>query len=129
MSLPGSHSFELARGKDFTRRFRKLSAGVPVNLTGWKVRCQFRTLDGQYGLTAESSLLLALADGAGVAITDAVNGRVQLTLTPAQTAILCPDNVKTKVAYEIELYDDSTPPERVDGLVAGKVTVLPETAR
>ena len=47
----------------------------------------------------------------------------------AGTQAIAPGNVKTKLAYEVELYNDSTPPERVDGLVAGRITVLPETAR
>lgn len=129
MSLPGAYSFELARGKDFTVGFRKLADGVPVNLTGWKVRGQIRTLAGQYGTTTSASLVLDLTDGDQVEITDALDGRVQLTLTAAQTQAIAPGNVKTKLAYEIELYNDSTPPERVDGLVAGRITVLPETAR
>lgn len=129
MSLPGAYSFELARGKDFTVGFRKLADGVPVNLTGWKVRGQIRTLAGQYGTTTSASLVLDLTDGDEVEITNALDGRVQLTLTEAQTKLLAPDNVKTKLAYELELYNDSVPQERVDGLVAGKITVLPETAR
>lgn len=129
MSLPGAYSFELARGKDFTVGFRKLADGVPVNLTGWKVRGQIRTLAGQYGTTTSASLVLDLTNGDEVKITNALDGRVQLTLTAVQTQLLAPDNVKTKLAYELELYNDSVKPERVDGLVAGKITVLPETAR
>ena len=129
MSRPGAYSFDLARGKDFTVGFRKLTDGVPVNLTGWKVRGQIRTLTGQYGTTTSASLVLDLTNGDEVEITNALDGRVQLTLTAVQTQLLAPDNVKTKLAYELELYNDSVPPERVDGLVAGKITVLPEIAR
>jgi len=131
MSLPGNYSFTIARGKDFTIAFRKTDSatGDPFDLTGWKVRCQIRTLAGQFGTTTTTTLVLALADGAGVEIDDPTDGHITLNLTSAQTTTLNPSNTKLKLAYEIELYNDNDSPETVEGLVAGKITVTPETAR
>lgn len=131
MSLAGRYSFAIQRGADFARAFRKSikDSGDPVDLTGLKVRAQIRQYDNEYGTTTTSSLLLDLPNGAGVAITDAVNGEITLTLTAAQAIALCPANQKTKVSYGIEIYDDGTDPETVQPFLQGHITILPEVVR
>lgn len=131
MNRPGSYSFVIARGKDFERSFtlKSKETGDPIPLTGLKVRAQFRSLAGQFGTTTTTTLLLELEDNDGIEITNASGGVVTLTLTAAQSQTLCPTNTKTKVAYEIELYDDGVSPEAVQGFLQGKITILPETAR
>lgn len=127
--IAGHYNFYVQRGADFSRLFRKLVDGVAVNLTGLKVRAQFRSLAGVTGTTTTSTLLLELTDGNGIAITSAVAGEITLTLTNAQTLVLCPTNVKTRLAYGIELYYDGASPEVVTPFLQGTVTVVPETVR
>lgn len=131
MSMPGNYTFAIPRGKTFNLSFRKL-AGTPataIDLTGWKVRGQIRTLPGQFGTSTTATLVLALIEGTHLEIADPTDGLVTLTLTSEDTESLAPGNVKIRLAYEIELYNDSDSPETVDGLVAGKINVMPETAR
>lgn len=127
--LAGIYHFQLQRGADFTRLFRKRDDAGPVNLTGLKVRCQFRSLAGETGTTTSTTLVLELPNADGVEITDATAGEITLALTTAETLTLCPANVKTTLAYGIELYDDAVSPNAVIPLLQGKVTVLPETVR
>jgi hypothetical protein len=132
--LPANYNFSLARGKTFSRKFVQ-KAGTPavaVDLTGWKVRAEFRELDGQYGNTASSSLLLALpdVDGNGLTLSDAVNGEISLYLSAANTLLLDEENEPTQIAYEIELYNDDDPDDvQVQGFLTGVITVVAETAR
>lgn len=129
MSLPGKYNMTVARGKTFLLGFQKKANGVAVNMAGWKARCQIRSPDGQFGPTTTTTLLLELLDGNGVAITDAMLGKVEFTLTAAQTVSLAPANERIRLVYEIEVYDDSGVTEVVDGLVAGYINILPETLR
>lgn len=134
MALAGIYDFSIQNGADLSRVFVKNTQddeGVltPVDLTGLKVRAQFRTPEGATGLTTSETLLVELEDSDGIEITDAANGEITLTLTNAQVALLCPDNVKTRVAYGIELYDDGASPEVVTPFLQGKVTILPESVR
>ena len=130
MSLPGKYNFTIQRGVDFSRNFVKKdqTTGIALTHSGLKARCQFRSLAGQFGTTTTTTLLLALADGAGISI-DATDIDVTLDLTVAQTLTLCPNNIKTKVAYGIELYDDSGPTETVEAFLQGVMTINPETPR
>ena len=135
MSLAGNYNFRVQRGADFSRVFVKNTSDdggttlTPVDLTGLKVRAQFRDPDGATGTTTDTTLLLELEDSDGIEITDAAAGEITLTITNAQTETLCPDNIKTVVAYGIELYNDGGSPEVVTAFLQGKVTVLPETVR
>lgn len=131
MSLPGSYSFAIQRGATFTRRlYRKYEeTGLPTDLTGYKARMQVRTLAGKTGTSTTATLLLELTDGEGIAVTDAENGEVTVALTSAQTLALGADNDKAKLAYGIELYDDSESPEVVIPLLQGSISVRPETVR
>lgn len=131
MALAGKYNFKIQRGGDFSRPFvRTNSAGVPTNLTGLKVRAQFRELDGETGTSTSETLVLELTDGNGISITDAVNGEITLELTNAQSRLLNPDNLPDiQVAYGIEIYDDSASPEVVTPFLQGKVTIKPETVR
>lgn len=131
MNLPGIYSFAIARGKTFERAFvwKTTDSDAPIDLTGKKVRCQIRTADGATGTSTSATLVLNLTNGGGIAITNAVGGEVTLSLTSEQSISICPLNQKTKLTYEIEVYDDSVSPEVVDGFLKGTITVLPETTR
>lgn len=127
--IAGKYNFQVQRGADFLRQFRKTAAGVAVDLTGLKVRAQFRNESAAEGTTTTTTLLLELEDGDGIEITDAEDGRIELELTNAQTVVLNPNNIKQRVAYGIELYDDSVSPEVVTPFLQGFCTLLPETVR
>lgn len=130
MLLPANYNFSLARGKTFSLKFvQKDGAGVPADLSGLKARAEFRELDGQYGTTGVSTLLLALADGDGIAVTDALAGEVTLDVSAARTLLLNEANEPGGVAYEIELYDDTGSEPIVHGFLMGAVNVIPETSR
>lgn len=131
MSLAGHYSFSMQRGADFSRIFRRKykATGEPAPLPGYKVRAQFRTVEGAIGTSTSQTLLLELEDGSGIGFTNVDEAEVTLTLTAAQTQALAPGNTKTKVAYGIEFYDDSVTPERVEPFLQGRVTIVPETVR
>jgi hypothetical protein len=126
-----TYHFRLQRGIDFSRSFKKKvqATDVPVDLTGLKARAQFRTVAGAEGTSTVETLLLDLLDGAGVSVSDPINGTVTLSLSNAQTTLLCPTNKRTQVSYGIELYDDSGPTELSYPFLQGKVTLLPESVR
>lgn len=134
MSLPARYNFSLARGKTFSIKFVRKAGdpAEPVDLTGWKVRAEFREIDGQYGTSGVSTLLLALPDedGNGLTLSDAVNGEISLYLSAANTLLLDEENEPTQIAYEIELYNDDDPDDvQVQGFLTGVITVVAETAR
>lgn len=129
MATPGKHSFSLQRGSSASRIFRaKQTDGTLVDLTGWSVRMQIRSSDGATGTSTTTTLILDLTNGNGIAITDAVNGEITLTLTPANTTTLAPENVRTRLSYGVELYR-SAPTADVLPLLQGTITVLPEVVR
>lgn len=90
MSLPGSYSFAIQRGasveRKFTRKYR--DTDLPTDLTGYKARCQIRTFAGRSGTSTAGSLLLDLADGEGIAVTDAAGGQAGSFAAFAQWVVL-----------------------------------------
>jgi hypothetical protein len=129
MALPGNAPLSVERGADETWTFIKKADGVPVDFTGLKARAQFRDLEFADGNSTTTSLLLELLDGAGVAITDPDGGEVTLSLTGAQSQAMCPDNFRTKVFDQIELYDDAGVPDIITPFLKGKLTITPEGIR
>lgn len=129
MSRAATYNFSVQTGADFTRVFAKTANGVAVNMTGLKVRAQFRALAGATGTTTSTTLLLSLANAAGIAITNAAGGEITLTLTNAQTATLNPRNIRMQVAYGIEIYYDAVSPNVVTPFLQGTVTLYPEVVR
>ncbi len=87
----GIYNFSIYQGDTFTRFFKyetrasETATPVAVNLTGCSVKSQIRVKEDK------TSQLLAEFT---TSITDAVNGKFKLTLTPTQTAAL-----SFKVAY------------------------------
>lgn len=128
-ALPGKYNFRIQRGADFARVFVKQAADVAVDLTGLKVRAQFREDGAEVGVTTTTTLVLELEDSAGIEITDPAEGEITLVLTNAQTAAMCPKNIITYLVYGIELYDDSVSPELVTPFLQGRVTINPEVVR
>lgn len=53
--------------------------GVPINISGWTFRAQFRAQ-----VTDTAVLLELTTANTGFAITDAVNGKVEMRITSAQ---------------------------------------------
>lgn len=127
MASPGKYSFNIQRGATDTRLFRAKSAdGAPYSLAGYGIRMQIRTVDGATGTSTTDTLILEVTQGNGIDFT-ANTGEIRMTFTPAQTLILCPDNVRTQLSYGIELFSVAT--GDVIPLLQGKVTVVPEVVR
>ena len=134
MSIAGAYSFSMQRGASFRRTFTRTyqSTGLTAIPVGYQARAQFRTSDGATGTTTATTLLLSLdeaTDPASIAVSNQPTGEVTLVLDINQVLLLCPTNVKTKVSYGLELYDDSTTPETVIPFLQGRSYILPETAR
>lgn len=127
MASPGKYSFNIQRGATDTRLFRAKSAnGQPYPLTGYSLRMQVRTADGATGTSTTDTLVLDVAQGQGIDFT--VNpGEILMLLTPAQTLVLCPDNVRTRLSYGVELFNAST--GEVIPFLQGTITVVPEVVR
>ena len=107
-----NQNFEIGKGADRVIEFTiELSAGVPQNITGatftWKLVDYY----------SQNPPLVSKATGSGIAISDAVNGKVQLTLANADTATLL-----GRYVYEMRMLLTGR-----DAPVAfGTMTVLPK---
>jgi hypothetical protein len=130
---PASYAMPVVRGSTWEDEFTyDDDAGAPVDLTGYEARMQVRTLDGEFGTTTTTTLLLELlttgADPGLIIDTPAggtVPNRIRIAVDPAAHAVLNPDNAKKmKYAYWVELYIPAgTDPEYVIPLVKGKLSV------
>lgn len=127
MASPGKHSFTIQRGATDTRLFRAKSGdGQPYPLTGYTIQMQVRTAEGASGTSTADTLVLEIAQGDGVDFT-AEPGVIELSISPAQTLIMCPDNLRTRLSYGIELTSVAT--GEVIPLLQGTITVVPEVVR
>lgn len=131
---PASAPLKVVRGSTWEDVFTYLDPDEdPVDLTGYSARMHVRTLDGQYGLSGEVSLVLELDTVNGrLRIPDPESGEVELRVEAIDTIGLNPDNDKKRLlCYSVELFQPATldAPEYVIPLVQGKVTVYGETTR
>jgi hypothetical protein len=130
---PASYSLPVVRGATWEDFFiYEDPDGAPVDLTGYSARMQVRTVAGQYGLTTAATLLLELSTTNGLLIwNDAVDGKLDIVVAPADHAALNPLNLKKMAyVYSVELFvPEDTDPEYVIPLVKGKIIVQGETTR
>lgn len=130
---PASFSLQVVRGATWEDQFDYTDdAGEPIDLTGYAARMQVRTLDGQFGTSADETLVLELTTENGrLEIDEPEDGRVSLLVAAADTVQLNPDNArKVKLAYSLELFKPAgEDPEYVIPLVKGTVSVQGETTR
>lgn len=135
--LPGSYGLAAVRGATWEEEFVYADeSGQPIDLTGYEARMQVRALEGQYGLTEATTLVMELTTENGLLMWDTADeGRLRITVSAKDSVALNPDNLKkTRHCYSLELYrpagvDPDTEPEYVIPLVQGKVSVLGETTR
>lgn len=87
-----------------------LSAGFPVNLTGYTAALQIRPY-------ASSDVVIAdlTTENGGIIIADPTNGMIQLFLSPSQTALLIPQ----EAIFDLQL----TIGEEVDYLIQGQIFI------
>ena len=131
---PASAGLTAVRGSTWEDTFTyKDPDGLPVDLTGYEARMHVRTLDGQYGLSTDTTLVMELSTENGRLEIDMPDtGVVALRVEAEDTVVLNPTNEKKdKLAYSLELFKPAAggSPEYVIPLVQGKVTVLGETTR
>ena len=104
-------TWHIRKGSTFTRQYqwktRDNNVDTPVNITGWTIRSMVKDTYGGTVIFDLSTL------GAGIVVTDAVNGIFSITITSAQT-----DAVEfNKGVFDIELTDNIT----VKNLIGGNV--------
>lgn len=133
-----SSALSIRRGNTWTAAFQLLADDnvTPIDLTGYEVRMQVRTLEGMYGIQDPDDTLVASYSTVGSApalVWDTASvGRVVLTVSAADTAVLNPDNEpKVQYAYGVEAYRPAAgaDPEVVIQLATGKLSVKGEVVR
>lgn len=95
MSAPAADSFTIFQGSDFAREYRWLSSGVPVNLTGYTARMQFRN-DIRDPLPVWD---LTTANG-GLQIVEPTDGRIRVVITADQSRAI----QRQRMVFGIEVY-------------------------
>lgn len=116
MITPGQHNFTLYQGTTLRKTFTWLANNVPVDLTGYTGRCQFRA---SY---QELTPALNMTSLNGGIIVDSLAGQITLYATDVQTAQLTAD----KYFYDLEIIDAVGDVSR---LIYGTVTLVKEITR
>lgn len=132
---PASASLIVVRGSTWEDEFTYVDDdGVAIDLTGYEARMQVRTLDGQFGTTTTTTLLMELAttgvDPLLVWDTAAL-GKLRIVAPPATHDDLNPLNLKKiRYAYAVEIFIPAgVDPEYVIPLAQGPLWVHGEIAR
>lgn len=76
------HIFNIDQGTTWNRYFIWSISGTPVNLTGYTARMQLRRT------RSDVAPVLTLTDANSKLVIDAVNGKVTMKLTAAETAAM-----------------------------------------
>ena len=135
-TTPANGPLKAVRGATWEETFTWLSPEeLPVDLTGYEARMHVRTLDGQYGLSTATTLLMELDTDPGngrLTIDLPETGVVALRVAAEDMVDLNPLNLRKIVhCYSVELFQPASGgnPEYVVPLIQGKVTVYGETTR
>jgi hypothetical protein len=116
MITPAQHNFIIYQGSTLRKPFVWQANNVPVDITGYTGRCQFRpTLDSDI-------VALNLTTLNGGVLIDGPTGTITLYASDAQTAALTLD----KYVYDLEIVDTVGDVSR---LVFGTVTLSKEITR
>lgn len=118
MITPGKHDFTLYQGATLYKALTWKQNGLPVDLTGYTGRSQFRS-----AIDSPTPLLDLTSANGGILIPNPVDGTVYLYATDAATAAI---NV-TKMVYDLELIAPVT--LHVVRLVQGQCVLDPEVTR
>lgn len=115
----GKYSFILEQGSTFQRELiYQDSAGVPIDLTNYTARMQFRPSPGSSTLylTLSSSLM---PDGTGLnmnglsGLNPGVSGTIGIVISAATSSLLTFD----EAAYDLEIYSGSYASRIIEGKV------------
>lgn len=136
---PGQYGLTVVRGSTWEDYFDYTdSNGLPIDLTTYEARMQVRTVDGQFGTTTTTTLVMELLTTGTAPLlaivtppSGTVPNRVTITASPIDHEAMNPQNVKrTSYVYGLELYVPAgTSPEYVIPLVNGKIRSMGEVAR
>lgn len=116
---PAKVSIVIYQGSTFQKYFtwKAGDPALPVNITGYTIRCQFRSKQSSPDVLLEFTIA-----NSKVVIVDAIGGHFMLTLTAEETAAI---EFKSAV-YDIEVV---SPGGYVTRLIEGSVSVSPEITR
>lgn len=108
---PGRKDWAYVRGDSFMRTFVIKQGGAACDLTGYEVKAQIR----------ERPDTDVLADFTAVVVAPATDGRVRISLTTTQTAVLPPES-----KWDLQIVLTAAPTTNTHTMLAGKVTVCPD---
>lgn len=113
---PSYHDVIIYQGATFSDTVTiRNTDGTPFDLTNFNGRGRISKVE-----QSESDIILS------VAITDATNGILTISLSSEQTAdIRTINGAQTWSVYDVEIFDSSTPPT-VHRVVQGQVLIEPE---
>lgn len=116
---PAKVNIVIYQGSTFQKYFtwKVGDPAMPVNLTGYSIRCQFRSK-----LSATESLIEFTTTNGKIIITDPLLGNFYLTLTAEETSAI---DFKSAV-YDVEVV---SPSGYVTRLIEGSVSISPEITR
>ncbi len=115
----GKYSFVIEQGSTFQRELiYQDSTGIPIDLTDYSARMQFRPSPGSNTLylTLSSSLM---PDGTGLnmnglnGVTPRVSGTIGIVISAASSSLLTFD----EAAYDLEIYSASYASRIIEGKV------------
>lgn len=110
-------NLELYRGDTFPFVVTVTNAGVAVNIDGF----QFR-MTAKYAIQdADINAVFTIVSPTDIVITDAVNGKLLVTIPPSATLILEPRVYRLQ--YDIQMYND---PQTIYTICSGILLVTPD---
>lgn len=117
MTAPATLDLTVYQGATLRVPVRWTAGGLPVDLTGFRIRCHARRK-----ISDPVALLTWTSENGGFEIVDAVNGRFDLVLTATQSAAV---DFKTAV-YDIEMVSAGG---EVTRLIQGTMSMSLEVTR
>lgn len=116
---PGKVNLTIYKGTTFVKSFQWKTGDplTPVDLTGFKIRAQFRSKQSSPDVLEEFT-----STNSKIVITSLLEGKFMMTLDAATTSLI---EYKSAV-YDLEVEDASG---KVIRLIEGAVTIVPEVTR
>lgn len=125
MSAPGKYNFEVWQGSTWDEEITLRNADqTPMDLTGFSARMQVRE-----AIDADTVILDLNGANGRLTVSDPAAGKLRLTVSAADTALLPLEFEKKTYLYDLELFRASPAPEYVRKVLAGKVKCHPEVTR
>lgn len=107
------------RIQKFTVTDEDASGSPAKDLTGLTIKWALSNIDPNSGAISTTAVLEKATGGNGITITDAVNGKFEVTIDPGDTSDLAPG----VYYFEAEVFDTTPDPDEPVVVATGKLTI------